>query len=112
MVYLAGGFTHALNDVLHERERLGVPLFKLAKDHWYPPGASPFLGVGAKLYAICLERNNRQLRGGPRMTSTMPSLVVGSLLWQWPLRFRDRLRVGSRTCDLDGTAWHRLVAPA
>ena len=27
------------------------------------------------------------------MTSTMPSLVVGSLLWQWPLRFRDRLRV-------------------
>jgi hypothetical protein len=29
---------HALNDVLHaaERERLGVPLFKLAKDHWYP----------------------------------------------------------------------------
>src|SRR6266850_2395952 len=38
MVYLTGGFTHALNDVLHaaEREPLGVPLFKLAKDHWYP----------------------------------------------------------------------------
>jgi hypothetical protein len=28
---------HALNDALHaaERERLGGPLFKLAKDHWY-----------------------------------------------------------------------------
>jgi hypothetical protein len=43
IVYLAGGFTHALNDVLHgaERERLGVPVFKLTKDHWYP--ASPGL---------------------------------------------------------------------
>src|SRR5207344_3334974 len=31
IVYLAGGFTHALNDVSHgaERERLGVPVFKL-----------------------------------------------------------------------------------
>jgi hypothetical protein len=35
MVYLAG-VTHALNDVSHgaERERLGVLVFKLAKDHW------------------------------------------------------------------------------
>jgi hypothetical protein len=33
MVYLAGGFTHALNDVLRaaERERLGVSVSKLAK---------------------------------------------------------------------------------
>jgi hypothetical protein len=38
MVYLADGFTHAVNDVLHaaERERLGVPVSKLAKEHWYP----------------------------------------------------------------------------
>jgi hypothetical protein len=38
IVYLASGFTHALNDLLHaaERERLGVLVFKLAKDHWYP----------------------------------------------------------------------------
>jgi len=43
MVYLAGGFTHALNDVLHdaERERLGVPVFKLAKAHWYPTHRKP-----------------------------------------------------------------------
>ena len=35
IVYLAGGFTHAPNDVLHgaERKRLGVPVVKLAKDH-------------------------------------------------------------------------------
>jgi hypothetical protein len=41
IVYLAGGFTNALNDVLHaaEREQLGVPVFKLAKDHWYPAGS-------------------------------------------------------------------------
>ena len=29
IVYLAGGFTHALNDVLHERERYVVPDFKV-----------------------------------------------------------------------------------
>jgi hypothetical protein len=41
IVYLAGGFTHALNEMLHaaERERLGVPAFKLSKDHWYPAGS-------------------------------------------------------------------------
>src|SRR6476620_12327986 len=57
IVYLAGGFTHALNDVLHgaERERLGVPVFKLTKDHWYPTPRKlrqDFLGAGVKLYAI------------------------------------------------------------
>jgi hypothetical protein len=38
IVYLAGGFAHALNDMLHaaERERLGVPVRELAKDHSYP----------------------------------------------------------------------------
>jgi hypothetical protein len=61
IVYLAGCFTHALNDVLHgaERERLGVPVFKLAKDHWYPAPRElrqDFLGVGVKLYAICFQR--------------------------------------------------------
>src|SRR6478752_4682191 len=41
IVYLAGGFPHTLNDVLHaaERERLGVPVFELAKDHCILPGA-------------------------------------------------------------------------
>jgi Protein of unknown function (DUF2721) len=60
IVYLAGGFTHALNDVLHgaERERLGVPVFKRAKDHWYPAPrelCQDFLGVGVNLIA----RQNR-----------------------------------------------------
>jgi hypothetical protein len=56
IVYLAGGFTHALNDVLHaaERERLGVPVFKLAI--CIPAGSSARTGVGVKLYAICFQR--------------------------------------------------------
>jgi hypothetical protein len=61
IVYLAGGFPHAPNDVLHgvERARIGVPVFKLAKDHWYPTSRKlrqDFLGVGVKLYAICFQR--------------------------------------------------------
>jgi hypothetical protein len=61
IVYLAGGFTHALNDALHgaERKRLGVPVFMLAKDHWYPAPRKlrqGFLGGGVKLYAICFQR--------------------------------------------------------
>jgi hypothetical protein len=48
MVYLAGGLAHALNDVLRaaERERLGVSVFKLAKDHWYSAGSFARIGVG------------------------------------------------------------------
>jgi hypothetical protein len=56
IVYLAGGFTAcAERCVAAERERLGVPVFKLAKG----PLVSrrelrrDFLGVGVKLYAIC-----------------------------------------------------------
>src|SRR6266404_1888140 len=79
IVYLAGGFTHALNDVLHgaERERLGVPVFKLAKDHWYPAPRKlrqDFLGVGVKLYAICFQR----------MINNCACLVVfDSYSWFW-----------------------------
>jgi hypothetical protein len=65
IVYLAGGFTLALNAVLHgaERERLGVPVFKLAKDHWYPAHRKlrqDFLGVGALCHL--LPKDDQQLR--------------------------------------------------
>jgi hypothetical protein len=49
IVYLAGGSTHALNDVLRaaERERLGVSVLKLAKeDIGIPPELRQFFGVG------------------------------------------------------------------
>ena len=60
IVYLAGGFTHALNDASHgaERERPGVPVFKLAKDHRYPAPRKlhqDFLGGSVKLYDICFK---------------------------------------------------------
>jgi len=44
-----------------EREQLGVPVFKLAQDHWYPVSRKlrqDFLGVGVKLYAIYFQRIN------------------------------------------------------
>jgi hypothetical protein len=61
MVYLAGGFTHALNDVPRavERERLGVSVFKLAKDHWYPAGSFARISASAQTLRHLLPKDNR-----------------------------------------------------
>jgi len=40
-----------------KRDWPDVPVFKLAKDHWYPTPPKlrqDFLGVGVRLYAICI----------------------------------------------------------
>jgi hypothetical protein len=55
IVYLAGGSSHALNDVLQLKANgLAFPSLSSRRTIGIPPGASPdFLGVGVKLYAIC-----------------------------------------------------------
>jgi hypothetical protein len=57
IVYLAGGFTDALNDVLQlNANGLAFPVFKLAKNHAWVSRREhrrDFPGVCVKLYAIC-----------------------------------------------------------